>query len=57
MPQVFQIADQDILEEKGTEIPDMGALIDRWPAGKDGHGIFSHGLELLYLSAEGIEEL
>ena len=49
---VFQIADQDVLEQEGPEIPDMGPLIDRRSAGEEGHDPIANGLKDFHLLSQ-----
>jgi hypothetical protein len=42
---ILQITDDDVLEQEGSEIADMGTLVDRGAAGKQGDPLWVFGLE------------
>jgi len=54
--QVCQVPDHDVLKEKGPEVADMGALVDRGTAGKYRDAFFIHRSKGLNALAEGVEE-
>ena len=49
-----QEAAQDVLEDEGAEVADVGVVVDRGAAGVDGHSARMQGHERLLLPRHGI---
>ncbi len=54
VPFPFQVAAQDVLEEEGPEVPDVGGVVDRGSAGVDADAPPLQRLELLHPASKGV---
>ena len=47
---------QEILEQEGSQVPDVGKVVDRWAAGIEGDDPRRDGRYGFHLAGEGVEE-